>query len=59
MACSGKEKGKEIIFGNVKKSYDYVESLKYELLKRNPDSHVDVKLEPVMHSKECLYASKY
>jgi len=46
MAWCGKEKAKEMIFGNVAKSYDYVETLKYELLKRNFGGHVDVKLEP-------------
>ena len=35
-----------MIFGNVEKSYDYVETLKYKLLRRNPGSHVDIKLEP-------------
>ena len=30
----------------MQKSYDYVKTVKYELLKRNHVSHVDVKLEP-------------
>ena len=37
-AWCGKEKAKEMMFGNMEKSYDYVETLKYELLRRNPRS---------------------
>jgi len=40
------KKLKRKLFGDIENSFDLVETLKKELLQRNPGSHIDIKLEP-------------
>lgn len=43
---TAREQATKNIFGNVDKNYDYRECLRLELLRRNPESHVNLMLEP-------------